>query len=155
MFGWSCFLFLHAWSWIGTAWRFWIVLGESGFQQAVSLIITTHTRTHAHCPLWPRPFPAPGWSIGWCLPCDCREREKKRRRVSVCVVCVYVCLRPVPANRYPSRIRELCLTPGRPCSALAVGVRFLLGFENVRGTSSFTPSLIEVSGHGGVWKVLT
>lgn len=89
MCGRSWFFFFAAWSWIGTAGRSWIVLGESGFQQAVSLIIT-HAHAHTHCPLWPRLFPAPGWSIGWCLPCDCREREKKRRREKVCGVCVCV-----------------------------------------------------------------
>lgn len=132
-------------------------MGESGFQQAVSLIIT-HMRTHTHTV----PF-----DLGHFLPladlladaCPVtveKERGKEEGKESVCAcacVCAFarlcVCARsqPVLVNRYPSRICELCLTPGRPCSALVLGVFFLLGSENVRGTSSFTPLLIEVWGH--------
>lgn len=98
----TIFFSFAALRWFGTAWRSWIASGESGFQQAVSLIIThTHTYTHTRCPLWPRPFPAPGWSIGCCLPCDCREREKKRRGKKVCVCVLAACPSESISVSYP------------------------------------------------------
>lgn len=120
------FSFFAAWRWISTAWRTWTALGERGFQQAVSLIIThTHTLTHT-IPSDPGRFLPLADLLADACPVTA-EKERKRGGERKCVF-VHVRLRPVPANRYPSRIRELCLTPGQPCSALAAGVRFFFFF---------------------------
>lgn len=79
-------VFLAAGRGIDAAWRFCIAVSKSSFQQAVSPIAGTCTRAHTQTlsPLTPA-FPAPGWCIGWCLPCVCRVREKEEGNKRVCV----------------------------------------------------------------------
>lgn len=69
--------------WLGPAWRSHSCGAAFGWLLVLSshtcACTQTHARTHTHIysqrPLWPRPFPALGWSIGWCLPCDCRGKR--------------------------------------------------------------------------------
>lgn len=89
-------------------------LGEGAFRQAVSLIIShIHTLPHGVPPDPGCFLPPADLSVEAC-PVTGEENRWRAR------ACARLFSWPVPANRYPSPIRELCLTPGRPCSALVV-----------------------------------
>lgn len=106
--------------WLGPAWRSHSCGAAFGWLLVLSshtcACTQTHARTHTYTlsvPSDPGRFLPLADLLADACPVTVEEKEEERKWR----------LWPVPANRYPSRIRELCLTPGRPCSALAVGVR--------------------------------
>lgn len=139
----SIFFIFAAWSWTGTAWRSWTVLRKRGFQQAVSLIIT-----HA-VPSDPGRFLPLADLLGDAYPVTGEKERKEEGRERVCGVCV--CAHGLSQQ---IDIRLVSVSCAWPLVDLAPHWRlefvFCWGFENVRGTLSFTPSLIEVSGCGSV-----